>query len=129
MTTVSKEFYDKHLGHVAIEPLDTLLSIECADGNDLPYLGYVEIELEVSGLPVGSTQACLALVVPSSTYNSTVPLLIDTNLLSVFLGACKDEYGDKMLQSADLFTPWQLSFRCMLLRDRELTGETMCWGM
>ncbi len=101
VTTLSREFYDSHLADSQpIHALNELLMVECADGNKLPYDGYVDLDITVSGLPVGESQSCLALVIPRSNYNSRVPLLIGTNLLSTFLAVCKEEYGDRLLQSA-----------------------------
>ncbi len=121
VTTISREFYDSHLAEsLSIHPLNDILVVECADGGRLPYDGYVELDITVTGLPVGQSQTCLALVVPKSNYNTRVPVLIGTNLLSTFLAVCKEEYGERLLQTAGLFTPWYLSFRCLLLRDREL---------
>ena len=37
VSTVTKEFYEKHLNHIELQPVQGLLKIECADGNELPY--------------------------------------------------------------------------------------------
>ncbi len=38
VTTVSRDFYESHLADSQpIFPLDDLLTVECADGNRLPY--------------------------------------------------------------------------------------------
>ncbi len=130
VTTIGREFYDRYLAvGLPIHPLNDILMVECADGNKLPYDGYIELDINVSGLPTGQSQSCLALVVPKSAYNSRVPLLIGTNLLSTFLTACKEEYGERLLQTAGLFTPWYLSFRCMLLWDKELRRHHTFWVM
>ncbi len=110
-------------------PVERTTMVECADGNKLPYDGYVELDITVSGLHVGQGQSCLALVIPRSNYNSKVPLLIGTNLLSTFLTVCKEEYVDRLLQSAGLFTPWYLSFRCMLLRIKSSAAAMTYWVM
>ncbi|MCU7801000.1 MAG: retroviral-like aspartic protease family protein, partial [gamma proteobacterium symbiont of Lucinoma myriamae] len=120
VTTISEQFYDNYLSNVTIKPLESILTIECADGQNLPYKGYVEVELCVSGIENSQIITCLALIVPKSNYNSKVPLLLGTNVLSMFLDMCKQKYGDKMLQDAQLFTPWFLCFRTMLLQEKEL---------
>ncbi|KAL5006783.1 hypothetical protein ScPMuIL_015589 [Solemya velum] len=55
-----------------------------------------------------------------SRYNSSVPILLGTNLLLPLMEDTKTSYGENFLQSTDLQTPLYLAFRCMLLRDREL---------
>lgn len=128
VTCISQDFFESHLSNVTIKSLDSILDIECADGNSLPYNGCVEISLAVSGLPNSEQITCVALVVPNSKYNSKVPVLLGTNVLSVFLDMCKDEYGEKLLQNADLFTPWFLSFRTMTIREKELKKRNNVLG-
>lgn len=101
-----------------------MLNIECADGQLLPYLGLVEVPVEFTGTgmdPAGNTiEKGLFLVVPASPYNSTVPILIGTNLLHVLMTQTKEHYGQRFLQDGRLTTPTYLSFRCIHLREREL---------
>jgi transposase InsO family protein len=129
VSTVSRGFYDKHLSSHAIQSLDVILDIECADGQALPYEGYVEADIAVAGLPSSDTQTCLLLVVPDSRYSSDVPLLLGTNIMSHFMLGCKQQYGERFLQTADLHTPWYLAFRCMTLRDRQLAKTNYCLGV
>ena len=49
VSTVSEAFYTDHLRHLTIQPLSTLLQIECADGQNLPYFGYVEVAMTTPG--------------------------------------------------------------------------------
>jgi transposase InsO family protein len=122
VSTVSRSFYDTHLGGKPIIPLAEVMTIECADGQPLPYDGYVEIDIEAfgGGDEVDHLDRCIFLVIPDSRYNSQVPLLIGTNLLSIFMGRTQEQYGVRFLQVAKLLTPIYLAYRCMLLRDREL---------
>ena len=122
MSTVSKSFYLQHCSDKPIQPLSQILNIECADGNNLPYEGYVQLSMELHGVPKSCSQVedGLFLVVPDSKYNSAVPVLIGTNILAVVLDRTKEAHGERFLQTADLHTPFYLAFRCMKLRDREL---------
>jgi transposase InsO family protein len=129
VSTVSRGFYDKHLSQHPIQSLDILLDIECADGQSLPYEGYIDADIEVLGLPASEAVNCLLLVVPDSRYSSTVPLLFGTNIMSHFMKTCQQQYGDRFLQVADLFTPWYLAFRCMVLRDRQLSKTNYRLGI
>ena len=68
-----------------MHPVDDILKIECAGGDLLPYLGYVEVELKVPGDDVSVDGNFVFLVVPSTEYNKQVPLLIGTNILKLVL--------------------------------------------
>ena len=128
VSTVSEHFYKNKLTDVVLNPLDVILKIECADGQQLPYLGYIEVEIEAIGAGIQKKQPCLLLVVPDSDYNSQVPLLLGTNVLTIFLNECKSKHGNRFLQGADIHTPWYLAFRCMLLQDRELSRQHFSLG-
>ena len=121
VSTVSRKFYDTHLSHVPMQPVTQLLTLECADGTELPYHGFIVCEVQIDGLsesPV--TINCLFLVVNETTYHESVPVLIGTNVLSILLNETKDKYGVRFLQKAKLHTPWYLALRCLTIREKEL---------
>lgn len=120
VSTISEDFYREHLPHIELQPLDGILHIECANGDSLPYTGFVNIDMTVSGIPLEHTQHCLFLVVPRSNYSDRVPVLLGTNILKQYMTRCRDDIGEKYLQNAALFTPWYLAFRCMTLREKTL---------
>ena len=101
-------------------PVQEALKVECADGENMPYLGYICTTIEPNGMPLTTLQDCLFLIVPRSNYNSRVPVLIGTNIILRLLEVTREEYGARYLQDADLHTSWYLAFRCMALRDRGL---------
>ena len=104
-----------------LHPLHDLLEVECADGEHLPYLGFIELILLLEGSSENQPFPCLFLVVPDSKYNSLVPILIGTNILSPVLQGCRQRHGDKFLQVADLHTGYYLAFRSMVLQQKELS--------
>ena len=121
VSTISKNFYDKHCSSTPIEPLSHILHIECADGQPMPYLGYIEADMELHGISDSkSNYPGIFLVVPNSDYNRNVPILIGTNIMSGIIDDIKSKVGPRYLQVANLFTPWFLAFRCMTLRDKDL---------
>ena len=128
VSTMSADFYQQYFSHIPIEPITSILNIECADGNGLPYLGYVVVDVSVDGFVV-TPQPCLLLVVHNSNYNSNVPVLLGTNVLSALMYSCKKNYGDIFLQEANLKTPWYLAFRCMLLQERQLAKQKLKLGI
>jgi hypothetical protein len=87
VSTVSHSFYIDNFSDLPIHPIKELLRIECADGQELPYEGFIEVDLTILGSrgthsKDSKLHNCLFLVVPDSNYNSAVPVLIGTNILS-----------------------------------------------
>ncbi|VDI26540.1 Hypothetical predicted protein [Mytilus galloprovincialis] len=120
VSTINEEFYNKHLSHLQLSPVEGILNVDCTDGNVLPYKGLIEADLTVKGIPLDHVQHCLFLVVPESRYSKTVPILLGTNILAEFMNTCKEKVGEKYLQDSALFTPWYLVFRCMTIREKTL---------
>ncbi len=54
VSLISETFYRNCLSEIQIEPLTTVLNIECADGQQLPYIGCIEAEINIE---VGLGQA------------------------------------------------------------------------
>ena len=79
VTTVASHFYQSHLQHLPLKTCAGLVRVEGAAGDNIPYKGYIEVSIKLSGhksvdIPV--------LVMNDTTYNQNVPLLLGTNLLS-----------------------------------------------
>ena len=123
VSTVSEKFYSENCSNVLLKPLQDIWPIECANGEDLPNKGYIEVNIQTKGIPGSSQQTCLLLVVPDTEYNQGTPILLGTNVLSVFLNSCKEQHGEKSLQCASLQILWFLAFRCMVLRETELKNN------
>ena len=70
----------KDLG-LNIEPV-TNLNISCANGQDLPYIGFTAAEIALS--ESCCVNSCLLLVVPDSA-NQSFPVLLGTNILDILL--------------------------------------------
>ena len=120
ISSIGHSFYLRHLSYLPLLPVTDILNVECADGNKLPYLGYIEASLKSPGISDCTEQFCLFLVVPDTNYNTQIPVLIGTNILDEILLDCKTLHGDRYLQKAQLQTPWYLSLRCLTIRQREL---------
>lgn len=90
VTTVSKSFHERYLSHQPIFPIQDLLDIEGAGGQEVPYSGYIQVSMDfpehVMGKPVNIHT--LALVVPDHRTNVHVPLLIGTNTLDPLYEKC-----------------------------------------
>ena len=128
VSTVSHSFYIDNFSDLPIHPIKELLRIECTDGQELPYEGFIEVDLTILGSrgthsKDSKLHNCLFLVVPDSNYNSAVPVLIGTNILSSFIDQLQGTYGDKYLQDAHLFTSVYMALRCLTLRERNLRRQ------
>ena len=74
ITSISESFYKKHLSDCVIHPVEALLRVVGAAGEDVPFLGYVDVEVE---FPVEEAGFCsclraLVLVLPDNAYNQGV---------------------------------------------------------
>lgn len=90
VTTVSKSFYESHLSHQPILPLNDLLDIEGAGGQEVPYLGYIEVSIlspeNITGEP--EKVNTLVLIVPNCGTNMEIPVLTGTNTLDILYEKC-----------------------------------------
>ena len=69
-----------------------ILNIKCADGEKLPYLGYIEIDLKiVKGIPnAKATHVC-------TNYSYKTPLILGINILNEqLLEENKINFGDQV---------------------------------
>lgn len=117
VTTVSTAFYKEHLSEQPIQPFN-LFDVEGANGQFVPYLGYVEVNIGfpkdfIDTAPEVST---LALVVPDLRSNSDLPILIGTNLLDVLY----DEYcqNNTQKQNTSSVYGYRQILRALELRKR-----------
>lgn len=56
ISTISEKFYRENLQHRELQSLYDILQIECANGESLPYLGFVEVDFESDGIPINNAQ-------------------------------------------------------------------------
>ena len=79
--------------------------------------GYVEVEI---GMPLArKTLNALLLVVPDTCYGKTVPVILGTNILCLIMQELQQEHGIRYAQTCNLGTPWQITFKCINVRERE----------
>lgn len=123
ISTMNENFYEKELKHlgISIYPITDILEVECANGEKLPYSGYIEVTISTNGLENSDNLPKFPLlIVPNNNYNRNVPILLGTNVLQYFLNDVQQQYGMNFLQKAKMFTPWYLTFRTMVLQQKEL---------
>lgn len=118
MSTISRSFFHANLSHLPVVPVNELLTVEVAGGSSLPFDGYVVLDFTVSFS--NTTHTALFLVVPDTAYNEKVPVLIGTNVLSMFLSAAQQVQSLSGLPKA-----WSMALQVTNDRDgwfKEHTG-------
>lgn len=115
VSTVPLSFYEKHLSSQAINPLNSLLEEEGANGQEVPCLGYVELTITFPKSFVGTDieVQTLALVIPNLCAQEQV--LIGTNTLDIL-------YSDYSQLKCDNHQPLLHGYRAVL-KILELKGE------
>lgn len=85
VTTVPQSFYARHFSEQDIKPLHDLLEVEGANGQFVPYLGYIEMTVTFPKVFVGAPidVHTLALVVPDLRDTTQPLVLIGTNALDI----------------------------------------------
>ena len=63
-----------------IQPLDQLLELEGTGGAAIPYLRFVEVNLQIPGIKSYSEDVLL-LVIPTTTYSKTVRVMVGTKII------------------------------------------------
>ena len=97
VTTVPQSFLQKCLSQYQIKPLYDLLEVEGANGQSVPYLGYIELSVNFPKEFLGSQieVPTLALVVPDIRTASNSLVLIGTNTLDVLY----ETYSETMTET------------------------------
>lgn len=94
VSAISKTFHDNNLPKADFKPLIGILNIECADGNNLPYLGFIEASItSIEGIPGSKPTLCIFLVTPDTAYNANTPVILGTNILKELIQDCKNNHG------------------------------------
>lgn len=92
VTTVPWSFYQACLTNHPIKPLNHLLEVSGANGQPVPYKGYIEIPIIFPEVMVGSEIEIftLALIVPDFNPGKQSQVLIGTNTLDSLYAECSD---------------------------------------
>jgi hypothetical protein len=103
VTTISETFHASYLSSLPIQPIQSLLEIEGAGGQTVPYLGYIEVSLTFPDTVTGTKEElrALALIVPECLFNSQTPVLVGTNVLIQLYQHAVEHKGPKFLKRSD----------------------------
>ncbi len=120
VTTISQSFYNDHLLEYIIKPVSDILEVEGANGEPVPYAGYVEISLKFPKEFIASEPEVetLALIVPDTRSNSSIPVLIGTNTLDPLY----EEYCDDNPLRSTTFCGYAQVLRTLQLRHQQRFG-------
>lgn len=68
VTTVSQSFYENNLADLEIHPIQDLLEVEAANGQNVPYSGYISVDITFPKNCFGTelTVSSLALIAPDT---------------------------------------------------------------
>jgi hypothetical protein len=103
VSTISESCYQHLACSIKLKTIEDILDIECAGGSQLPYSGYIEVNINTPG-STNNFNTYLVLVVPDSNYNRHIPLLIGTNILNTIL---QEERQQLVLPAAHIPTVLQ----------------------
>ena len=121
ITCVSKSFYASRLSHRELHPLCDL-GVRGAGGHNIPYLGYIQVNITPAGNDAGTkrTVGTLALILPDTLANERVPLLIGTNttLLQTLLHDCRQRAGRNFTQKLKVSNNWAQAYKLAATLDR-----------
>ena len=68
-----------------IQPLGRLLELEGTGGSAIPYLGYVEVNLQILGIK-NYNKDVLLLIIPTMTYSQKVPVRVGSKIIDGSMG-------------------------------------------
>ena len=122
VSSISKSWYDK-LDNVEMHLLQQILRVECADGQHLPYLGYVEVEVGIPGFL--ENQIALCLVVPDTADNQQVPVLLGT----IVLQPLGKQLQGKLDKHSELGAVWPSTFADIHQQHVSISRNKGCLGI
>lgn len=122
VTTIPSSFHKAHLADYPIKPLNALLEVEGANGQSVPYLGYVELTLTFPKefLGVEAEIYTLALVVPDLV--GVQQILIGTNSLDTLYDIHVE--GDEV-EPNPTFSGYRAVLKILSARHKQQRVETL----
>ncbi|KAK7933739.1 hypothetical protein WMY93_004635 [Mugilogobius chulae] len=123
VTTIPISIYNKHFSHQPVKPLRELLQVEGAAGQEVPYLGYIEMTVMFPKEFIGvDMDVCtLALVIPDVGAGFHSQILIGMNTLEPL-------YEQRLESDCASYQPQQQGYRAVLkllqLRHQQTQGTS-----
>ena len=79
MLSISAQFCEELT--LQIQSLGQVLELEGMGGAAIPYLGFVEVSLQIPGIKTVINEDVLLLVIPTTTYSKTVLVMVGTKII------------------------------------------------
>ena len=89
-SNVSTKFCENLVLH--IQPLGQLLELEGTGGAAILYLRFVEVNLQILGIK-NYNEDVLLLVIPTTTYSETVPVMVGSKIINKPGRTCKSDHN------------------------------------
>ena len=96
VSTVSASHYNDHLAcKFALHPVDSLITIEAANGLPIKYLGYVQVSINLASIVTTCRERkhVLMFVCPDTAYSRSVPIVLGTNVLDALCDSSDRHQG------------------------------------
>lgn len=121
VTTVSEGFYEEYLSNCPIQQIDDILKVEGANGQEVPFLGYLQTNISFPEHTSGLHEQvdALVLVVPNTSFNKDVPVVIGTNVIRRCKDICLNLHGVNYLRTAEPDMAWRLAYRHLSWENRK----------
>lgn len=128
VTTVPQSFYEQHLPDLTIHPLGDLLDVEGANGQLVPYLGYIELSVTFPKDFVGADMEVhtLALVIPHIRSAVHEQVLIGTNTLDALYADLQEDPNHSTFQP--LPYGYRAVLRILQQRQTSSTSSSLGWA-
>ena len=84
VSTMSISYFNRHLSDsFSLHPIGKLVTIEAANGLPIPYLGFVQVNIELAPdlTACQASTSVLMFVCPDTPYTTDVPIILGTNVL------------------------------------------------
>ena len=78
VSSVSSEVFKQMT--IKVHPLDRLVELEGTRGSAIPYLGYVEVNIQIPGIQ-GYNEDVLLLVILTTTFSEKVPVMVGSKII------------------------------------------------
>lgn len=119
VSTIAEWYYNKYLSNKPVQPIENLLRVVGAGGQEVPFSGFIDVEVSFPHSDTGDddTVVALVLIVQDNEYNKCVPMVIGTNVAEQYKVKCSDKYGKNFLDKLQTSPPWRRAYKAMSLQE------------
>ena len=107
--------------------LDGLIHVVGASGQEVPFLGYVELDIGFPCVEAGTEKvfSTLVLVVLDKRYNQRVPLILGTNLGKKCRDDCQQKGGQGSLRERNISDTWKRAYCALSSQEKSYASARM----